>query len=112
MKKELVYVAATRVRERVTAVTSDKELLRESVGRAGYGQSASGLVRKISMEKSRRPGQGTQRGMSQAREMAWRAVRREREEVTKDPVRQQEVRREGPVHEYNRKRGREDGIGR
>jgi hypothetical protein len=44
--------------------------------------------------------------------MAWRAVRREREEVTKDPVRQQEVRREGPVHEHNRKRGREDGIGR
>jgi len=64
------------------------------------------------MEKSRRPGQGTQRGKSQAREMAWQAVRREREEVTKDPVRQQEVRREGPVHEHNRKRGREDGIGR
>ena len=112
MKKELFYVAATRGRERVTVVTSDKELLRESVGRSGERQSASELVRKISMEKSRRPGQGTQRGKSQAREMAWQAVRREREEVTKDPVRQQEVRREGPVHEHNRKRGREDGIGR
>ena len=112
MKKELFYVAATRGRERVTVVTSDKELLRESVGRSGERQSASELVRKISVEKSRRSGQGTQRGMSQAREMAWQAVRREREEVTKDPVRQQEVRREGPVHEHNRKRGREDGIGR
>ena len=111
MKKELFYVAATRGRERVTVVTSDKELLRESVGRSGERQSASELVRK-SMEKSRWPGQGSQRGMSQAREMARQAVRREREEITKDPAGQQEVRREGPVQEHNRKRGREDGIGR
>jgi len=112
MKKELFYVAATRGRERVTVVTSDKELLRESVGRSGERQSASELVRKISTEKPRRPGQGTQRGMSQAREMAWQAVRREREEVTKDQARQQEGGRVGPAQEHNRKRGREDGIGR
>ena len=112
MKKELFYVAATRGRERVTVVTSDKELLRESVGRSGERQSASELVRKISMEKPRRLGQGTQRGMSQARDMAWQAVRREREEVTKDQARQQEGGREGLAQEHNRKRGREDGIGR
>jgi len=112
MKKELFYVAATRGRERVTVVTSDKELLRESVGRSGERQSASELVRKISVEKSRRSGQGPQRGMSQAREMARQAAHREREEVTEDPAREQEVRRVEPVQEHNRKRGREDGIGR
>src|SRR5581483_2610616 len=35
MKKELFYVAASRGRESLTVVTSDKELLRESVARSG-----------------------------------------------------------------------------
>jgi conjugative relaxase-like TrwC/TraI family protein len=47
MKKELFYVAASRGRESVTVVTSDKELLRESVGRSGERQSASELACKL-----------------------------------------------------------------
>ena len=54
MKKELFYVAASRGRESVTVVTSDKELLRESVGRSGERQSASELVRKTGKERSLR----------------------------------------------------------
>jgi hypothetical protein len=47
MKKEVFYVAASRGRESVTVVTSDPELLRESVARSGARQSASELARKV-----------------------------------------------------------------
>src|SRR5439155_5356340 len=65
MKKELFYVAASRGRESVTIVTSDRELLRESVARSGARQSASELARKV----QRRPlfQRGEQRGLSAAR---------------------------------------------
>jgi ATP-dependent exoDNAse (exonuclease V) alpha subunit len=43
MKRELFYVAASRGRESVTIVTSDKSLLGETVGRSGERQSASEL---------------------------------------------------------------------
>lgn len=46
MRKELFYVAASRGRISVAIVTSDRELLRESVGLSGERQSASELVRK------------------------------------------------------------------
>ena len=46
MRKELFYVAASRGRESVTVVTSDKDLLRESVARSVARQSASELSRK------------------------------------------------------------------
>ncbi len=76
MKKELFYVAASRRRERVTVVTSDKELLRESVGRSGERQSASELVRKmkqpIAEGTSRK--QACHRGLAAARAMALRAA--------------------------------------
>ena len=55
MRKELFYVAASRGRESITIVTSDKEFLRESVGRSSARQSASELVRKAqspSLEES------------------------------------------------------------
>lgn len=46
MRKELFYVAASRGRESINVVTSDKELLRESVARSDVRQSASELERK------------------------------------------------------------------
>ena len=46
MRKELFYVAASRGRESITVVTSDKDLLRESVVRSLERQSASELSRK------------------------------------------------------------------
>ncbi|MGA9980695.1 MAG: MobF family relaxase [Candidatus Sulfotelmatobacter sp.] len=46
MRKELFYVAASRGRESITVVTSDKDLLRESVARSVARQSASDLSRK------------------------------------------------------------------
>jgi ATP-dependent exoDNAse (exonuclease V) alpha subunit len=46
MQKELFYVAASRGRESITVMTSDKDLLRESVARSIARQSASELSRK------------------------------------------------------------------
>jgi len=46
MKKELFYVAASRGRSEIAVVTSDRELLRESVGMSTARQSAMELVRK------------------------------------------------------------------
>ena len=46
MKKELFYVAASRGRSEIAIVTSDRELLRESVGVSTARQSAMELVRK------------------------------------------------------------------
>jgi hypothetical protein len=45
MSRELFYVAASRGREQLTVITSDKARLRESVGRSGGRLSASELVR-------------------------------------------------------------------
>jgi ATP-dependent exoDNAse (exonuclease V) alpha subunit len=46
MKKELFYVAASRGRSEIAVVTSDRELLRESVGVSTARQSAMELLRK------------------------------------------------------------------
>jgi conjugative relaxase-like TrwC/TraI family protein len=46
MRKELFYVAASRGRESIAVVTSDRDLLRESVARSVARQSASELARK------------------------------------------------------------------
>jgi UvrD-like helicase C-terminal domain len=68
MKKELFYVAASRGRESVTGVTSDRESLRQSVSRSGARQSASELARKV---QRHRPFQrGEMRGLSAARRLA------------------------------------------
>ena len=85
MKKELFYVAASRGRERVTVVTSDKELLRESVARSGERQSASELVRGMKeriVERMVRK-QVIHRGIAAARAIARRAAL-EREEAHPD----------------------------
>jgi ATP-dependent exoDNAse (exonuclease V) alpha subunit len=70
MPKELFYVAASRGRESVLVVTSDKETLSESAGRSNARQSASELSRKS------RPGlhQGVHRGLEAARNLAHRAA--------------------------------------
>jgi len=46
MRKELFYVAASRGRDSITVVTSDKGLLRESIGQSDVRLSASELSRK------------------------------------------------------------------
>ncbi|MGA8492909.1 MAG: MobF family relaxase [Terriglobales bacterium] len=46
IRKELFYVAASRGRESITVVTSDRDLLRESVAHSVARQSASELSRK------------------------------------------------------------------
>jgi len=71
MRKELFYVAASRGRESLAVITSDKERLRETIGISTARQSASELVRKL------RPGlhQGINRGMKAARRLAEWAVR-------------------------------------
>ncbi len=116
MKKELFYVAASRGRERVTVVTSDKELLRESVARSGERQSASELVRKI----KQRTFDGLvgrhvhRRGLTAARAMALRAAQQGQDmqpdlhppgyeliQVPPARIRQQEM-----------EKGRDIGIGR
>ena len=70
MRKELFYVAASRGREGLQIITSDKELLRESVGLSNARQSASEL------ERRERPGlhQGMNRGLALARNLARRAA--------------------------------------
>ena len=71
MQKELFYVAASRGRERVLVITSDKERLRESVGRSTARQSASELARNLG------PGlyQGMRRGRAMARKLVGLAAR-------------------------------------
>jgi hypothetical protein len=55
MRKELFYVAASRGRESITVVTSDKGLLRESVARSDVRLSASELSHKAQDHSSELP---------------------------------------------------------
>jgi UvrD-like helicase family protein len=114
MKKELFYVAASRGRESVTVITSDKELLRESVARSGERQSASELVRKVGENRPwwRRPWleQAVQRGLAAARAMARQAAWRE-ERSRNAPI-EPEIRRETPLRDRGIERGRDHGFSR
>jgi hypothetical protein len=98
MQKELFYVAASRGRQSVQVITSDKELLRESVARSTARQSASELARKTG------PGlhQGSYRGVSAARELAAHAARQEPsiQKQTWHPSVTKQVRRER-THEHS-----------
>jgi conjugative relaxase-like TrwC/TraI family protein len=90
MKKELFYVAASRGRESVTVVTSDAELLKDSIARSGARQSAMELARRSQAPKASksyrtRPGlrqgephRGAESARQQARLVA-RATRRSEE---------------------------------
>jgi hypothetical protein len=71
MKKEPFYVAASRGRESVTVVTSNKQELRRSVGSSAARQSASELERKAKPEHH----PSISRGLEAARKLARRAAR-------------------------------------
>jgi ATP-dependent exoDNAse (exonuclease V) alpha subunit len=92
IQKELFYVAASRGRESVTVITSDKERLRESVSRSTARKSASELA------GSTRPWlePGDQRGLAAARAL----VRRAAQFVTSIPERVWQKPRMERKHEY------------
>jgi len=69
MRKELFYVAASRGREGITVITSDKGALRDSVGRSTARKSATELAKRAAGRLQR----GIHRGMAAARDMVWRA---------------------------------------
>lgn len=71
MQKELFYVAASRGRKGLQIITSDKELLRESLACSAARRSASELARKALPEQPR----GIHRGLAAARTLAMRAAR-------------------------------------
>src|SRR5581483_7826678 len=116
MKKELFYVAASRGRESLTVVTSDKELLRESVARSGERQSASELVRKVGRNQAWRRrlpvDSGRHRGLGAARSMARQAAWREQEQSKTTLARRPEISRETPAPDRGRERGRDHGFSR
>jgi hypothetical protein len=70
MQKELFYVAASRGRKALQIVTSDEELLRESLACSAARRSASELARKAMPEHPR----GIHRGLAAARSLAMRAA--------------------------------------
>jgi len=112
MKKELFYVAASRGRESVRVVTSDKELLRESVARSGERQSASELARKAAAHGSRTViDVRIHRGPALAREIARQTIVREREFEVKTRVPEQEIRQERLERGRKLERGYGYGIG-
>jgi hypothetical protein len=116
MKKELFYVAASRGRESVAVVTSDKELLRDSVARSGERQSASELVRKVGGKgtpaKHFGGTRGVHRGLGAARDMALRAAQHERQPIRGVPVVRQEIESESPTRDRGLDRGQDYGFGR
>lgn len=116
MKKELFYVAASRGRERVTVITSDKELLRESVARSGERQSASELVRKMKQRNIDRTVVRAvhHRGLAAARAMAFRAgLHRQEIQPDMQPA-GNELNPVPParIRQQEMEKGREIGIGR
>ena len=90
MRKELFYVAASRGRERITVVTSDRDLLRESVARSVARQSASELSRKAegpSLERQKPSLRERERlELPLAREQGCDNVLEEKGSVRKAPV--------------------------
>lgn len=84
MQRELFYVAASRGRQTVSVVTSDKDRLEDSVGRSMARTSATELQRGQSKYPRR-----TCRGLAMAREMARKAA-----EFVTSVVMQKERRRE------------------
>jgi len=102
MQKELFYVAASRGRESVEVITSDKERLRETVARSTMRKSASELARRTSLGLR----SGPQRGLATAVALMRRAVQL----ITERPkpvlyhapaVFERAPRREGVYHEHD-----------
>lgn len=97
MQRELFYVAASRGRQGVTVITSDKARLQETAARSMARTSASELVRG----KGTFPRRGAHRGLAMAREMVRRATQLLRS-VSKQIVQQEVI---GPRRERIRERG-------
>jgi conjugative relaxase-like TrwC/TraI family protein len=122
MKRELFYVAASRGREYVQVITSDKARLEASVGQSGARQSASELVRTMHVrfgaggrtDASR----GFARGIRAAVDAARRSMRFDRDserEAVLAPVRQPAIHaagRERAAAVAPLERGHDDGISR
>jgi len=66
MRQELFYVAASRGREQVTVITSDKALLQTSIGVSSERPSATELVRRLHAHQ-----EGWRHAMGQGMETAW-----------------------------------------
>jgi hypothetical protein len=99
MQKELFYVAASRGRQSVTIITSDKERLQETVARSMARTSASELLRGKRALSHR----GAHRGLAMAREMVLKTAAL-LTSVSKQIV-QREVGRSRPRKESTRERG-------
>ena len=99
MSRELFYVAASRGREQLTVITSDKARLEESVGRSGARLSASELVRTMHATVADRPRRRTRREGSNGASGRWWRRRASRWDVEQDapghavpaPVQQQAI---------------------
>lgn len=105
MQKELFYVAASRGRESITVVTSDKQRLQQTVAKSMARKSASELAREA------RPGlhRGTHRGLAAARDL----VRRAAQFVTSLPKRIFRPAQTEPNHtEQRREHAHERGLSR
>ena len=105
MRRELFYVAASRGRESITVVTSNRELLRESVAHSVARQSASELSRKAqepSLERLK-PSlrERERREQPIAREQACDNVLERKAEIRKAPTPEtvQMIDRENPTRE-------------
>jgi hypothetical protein len=122
MKRELFYVAASRGREHVTVITSDKARLEASVGQSGARQSASELVQTMhgGLRDGGRPdaSRGFARAIRTAAEGRRRSLRFDRDserEAVLAPVQQPAIQAAG--HERGAavaplERGHDDGISR
>ena len=118
MNRELFYVAASRGREHLTVITSDKARLEESVGRSGARLSASELVRtihaKLADGLTPDASRGFERGIRTVVEGVRRSVGFEQDShghAVPPPVQQQAIQhaagheRGGPAHQLERGRG-------
>lgn len=103
MRKELFYVAASRGRESITVVTSDRDLLRESVARSVARQSASELSRKAEEPslQTRNPSlrERELRELPIAREQGCDHALKGKEPLRKAPERVQTIDRENPTRD-------------
>ena len=86
MSRELFYVAASRGREQLTVITSDKARLEESVGRSGARLSASELVRTMHASVGGRPRSRMRREASNGASERWWRGRASRWDSSRIPM--------------------------
>jgi hypothetical protein len=118
MNRELFYVAASRGREHLTVITSDKAQLEESVGRSGARLSASELARtthaRLADGLAPDASRGFERGIRTVVEVARQSVGFEQDShghALPAPVHQQAIQhtasheREAPAQKIERGQG-------